>query len=705
MRKRASKTAHGSRSPEPTYGGYGRRSQGKSSWAGITEADAFRANPYWLRTLAQQLFYQRCNKVQMAAAQQAGAPVNASFKPRVKPQLSPCYAAYPHNLIAARAAFGLTAFLEYQSHLGQNVLEAHLQPFLIDVSVAISAGLDQAVWAKTKRLVARTVQTRLLLEGLSRAPSLACVELYRLFAASQQTARFDTLLEIIEAVVLYGDVLADWTRQALHPTTRKILHDLSTVCEPYFARLQAEKPHLFIPLGVEWVRVLCATLQKYLPLAAPAQTAPAPTAPPSAAHAAPQTLDERLSVRSRDQPPRDATAPLDPLNKPRPPLIDPPSDEQLAGMLLSVSASGEAAPSGAVADAIAEFSKACAGASGQRTNFEDLRSDLVVQKVRSGSFAPGPIQGTPTEGHEVTVRLNGDVTAGGELFDRPIELSCDFLAYEQLLAQARPATEALRRALYPNIEESPVTERYRPSGTLDPTRLAYADFSSAVFRRTCVLERADRRGKPVLLIACDGSGSLSAQQMSMLKVLATAWLNSTVKTQVQVLAALYHSGDVRKNLTGPLVQWIYHPHKTQATSRRDAARTLVSLPKSGTGCQSDALSIAFLLEEARRLARGRMVYLILLTDTAWNVSFHIGKTGKEEMLDLLTEAIGESAGRLHVTLVALGPSQTTTGFEEVVDKVIHVSQQELTDFVAVAQKIAVYVGATMKERQRLVGDR
>jgi hypothetical protein len=259
--------------------------------------------------------------------------------------------------------------------------------------------------------------------------------------------------------------------------------------------------------------------------------------------------------------------------------------------------------------------------------------------------------------------------------------------------------------LYPNTEEFPLTERLRTSGTLDPARLSVAACCSAVFKRTRMVERADRRGKPVLLIACDGSGSLNAQQIGMLKVLAAAWLNSTVQSGVQVLAALYHSGEIRRGLSGPLVQWIYHPRKTPATGRKDAARALVSLPNSGTGCQSDALSVAFLLDEARTLARGRMVYLILLTDTAWNRSFNTSKDGKQEMLDLLQTAYDESSGKLHVTLVALGLTQPDTGFENIVDKVLTVSNEQLTDYAGVAQKIAVYVASTMKERHRLIATR
>jgi hypothetical protein len=95
----------------------------------------------------------------------------------------------------------------------------------------------------------------------------------------------------------------------------------------------------------------------------------------------------------------------------------------------------------------------------------------------------------------------------------------------------------------------------------------------------------DPRGRPVLVIACDGSGSLNDDQMKMLKLLTTGYLESTAKRNIQVLAGLYHSGHIRKGVSGPLVQWIHHPQKTPATSGRDSVRALVSLPDTGRVCR------------------------------------------------------------------------------------------------------------------------
>ncbi len=91
----------------------------------------------------------------------------------------------------------------------------------------------------------------------------------------------------------------------------------------------------------------------------------------------------------------------------------------------------------------------------------------------------------------------------------------------------------------------------------------------------------------------------------MLKILTAAWLQSTAKARIQVIAGLYHSGTVRPGLTGPLVGWICHPRRTAATGRIDSIRALVSLPDSGTGVQSDALSLAFMLDRCQGNREGK----------------------------------------------------------------------------------------------------
>jgi len=395
-----------------------------------------------------------------------------------------------------------------------------------------------------------------------------------------------------------------------------------------------------------------------------------------------------------------------PLNGPNPPaMFSPPTAaERAAEAVLGNRPQGTEAPSPAAAQAaqaLQNFAKALDEAGGQKRQWEDMRADLVERAMTAGTFSESPIQGSPADGHEVKMRLGKDDVAGGEIHDRPVELSENLPACEQLVGEAQPIADALKRALYPNIEELVETERLRSTGALDPARLAMADYSAVVFKRYRIYEKADRKGQPLLLIACDGSGSLNHIQMRMLKVLAAAWLNSTARSHVQVMAGLYHSGDVRQGVSGPLVQWMYHPRKTSAISRKDAVRALVSLPDTGTGVQSDALSLMFMINEAARIARGRMIYLILISDCQWNRSFGTERSGQEEVRALFENVYEDFPDNLHTTLVALGP-EGQTGFEDLLDKVITVPENKLADYAGLAEQVGVYVASCMKERRKFM---
>lgn len=661
-----------------------KKRRGKTDWAGLGIGDAFKGNlDYFLRMSAQRLFYASCRKIQLAAARLAGVVGEGGYQPKTKPQLGPCYTSYP-SALAAYSAIGLTGFLEFQEVAGGGILAAYLGDYLKNPAAQDEVRAEPGLYQKMAYLVVQTVQTRLILEDLSRSPGMTLVDLFRLFSASQQTLRFESVPEIIQAVILYGDVLPDWDGQPLHPLTRAMLRDLDALSRPYFIKLAASNSAGLAPLGIAWARAVCRCLAPYLPAA---KEEPAP-APPS----------NRMA----------------PLNAPTPPaLFAPPTavERATAALMARLPAAGGLRalmgmenPDPAMAQAIQAlqaFAQALEKAGGQKRQWEDMRSDLVERAMKASAFSESPIQGNPTDGHDVKVRLGSDTVAAGDIHDRPVELSEDWAAYGKLMGDAQPVAEALRRALYPNVEERVETQRFRATGSLDPARLSLADCSQAVFKRYRIHDRADRKGHPLLLIACDGSGSLSGSQMKMVKVMAAAWLTATARSQVQVMAGLYHSGEIRAGISGPLVQWMVHPLKTPAISRREAAHAIVSLPETGTGVQSDALSLAFMLKEAARVARGRRIYLVLISDCQWNRSFSVGKSGREEVLALFENAYEEFSDNLHTTLVALGaPPQAD--FEARLDKVVAVPAGKLEDYAGLAEQVGVYVATCMKERRALL---
>jgi len=328
-----------------------------------------------------------------------------------------------------------------------------------------------------------------------------------------------------------------------------------------------------------------------------------------------------------------------------------------------------------------------------------MRSDLVQEALRVNAFEASPLEGNPVDGHDVTVCLGENRDGSAQVFDRPIELSNRAEALQQLLAESAPLIRELKRVLYPDVERVPETTRFCARGALDGSRLALAAVSDAIYKRSRHRDRPDPRGRPLLLLVCDGSGSLQASQMGMVKILAASWLASTEKTSVQVIAALYHSGTISRGIAGPLIEWIHHPEKTPATNRRDAIRAVAALPPKGRGGQADAPTLQFLLDEARRLGRGRSIYLVLISDTKWIKSVG-GESGYAEVRVVLEEAMRQLKERLHVTLVALGVSGKT-GFEDVIDAVVRVSGEEIADIPSVAKRIALYVARCMRERRKL----
>ncbi|MEW6600128.1 MAG: hypothetical protein AB1499_04080, partial [Nitrospirota bacterium] len=569
-----------------------REKRTKTDWAGIGPGDAFKTSlEYDIRAAAQRIFFILVKKAQHDVARNAGAISENDLKPLVMPQLSPCYSTYP-SMPAAYAAVGLTAFLELKARANTRVLHVHLKSYLENPAEADLVYVDPAAYKVVAGITTNWIQTRLQLEDLSRIKSLGAVEMYRLFSASQEDLRFTSLGEILRAVILYGDIVPEWGSLEIHPFTKKLLNRLTIMSAPYFEKLQSTKSMELIDLGVEWVREICLALSRYLP-------PPVKEQPEEESDAAAESSGQKEGFAKKTKN-FDRTGEYPPLGRPRPPLLHETPDPvtNIFGSAVSVGSagpktetdSGEASGPSDIANILQNFAKVLDEAGGQKTSWEDMRSDILQSAIKHSPFNDGPIKGNPSEGHEVSIDMGDNMKASGEIHDRAVELSDSRVSVDMLLDEAKPITDSLRKSLYPNIEQIPVIQKLRTSGSLDPARLPIADFTSSIFKRYRIEEKADQRGRPLLVIACDGSGSLNSQQMKMLKNLTAGWLASTVKSGIQILAGLYTSGQIRNGVSGPLVQWIYHPQKTPAVGRLDAVRALIALPDTGTGAQSDALS-------------------------------------------------------------------------------------------------------------------
>lgn len=675
----------------------------KIDWSGVSIGDSFNHNiDYYDRLAARRQLFAKDKQNRKTIDRYVGVSAQESSNP-VKAQISPFYTTYP-LAAAANAALGKTCLLYYKNVAGANLLENTMQEYLQNPAELDEIDGDPEAYKKIVRHVLNAVQERLIYADLMKHPKLYTVDIARMFDASQQDMDFQSLPEIINAVIVYGDLMPDPADFTVHPATQILIKRILEVSAPYFEELKNRESRHFLHIGQEWVREASFFLSEFMPQDQDEEDEDLFSSGQNEEDDFPQ---DRFRFRKNPSHTRDNGIP--PLDKKRPPVLDAGSSpkQQLinavspaGGNGIQLPNTGEVNKEDPIYKAVEEFTDTVSKSAAQSKQYEDTRSDLIENMLKNAPFTQGPIEGMPTDGHEVNTKL-GDMTVSGEIFDRPLELSDDPAAIEELILKAEPLVKKMRKTLYPNIEKIPVSEKLCTSGTLDPSRLAVGEISSSIFKRYRIQEQLDKRGKPVLLIACDGSGSLNAMQMNMLKLLAAGWLLSTANTDIQVLAGLYHSDYARSGITGPIIKWMYHPQKTPAANRKDAVRSVASLPNSGTGGQADALSVNFMMDEARRLARGRMIYLILISDCAWNISFYSGLSGAQEMYKLMETLNAELKDKLHSTLVGLGVGNTT-GFETVMDKVIPIAPDDLQDTFAVTEKISLYVASLMKERTKLI---
>ena len=96
-----------------------------------------------------------------------------------------------------------------------------------------------------------------------------------------------------------------------------------------------------------------------------------------------------------------------------------------------------------------------------------------------------------------------------------------------------------------------------------------------------------------------------------------------------------------------------------------------------------------------------LIYLILISDCSWNRSFHQGLTGAEEIQASLSGFSTQTNDKLDTTLVALA-KKGDTGLENYKDRIIHVSDDVLTDYSRVAQNIGTHVASTIRSRKHLL---
>ncbi|MBU2488588.1 MAG: hypothetical protein KKA60_04280, partial [Proteobacteria bacterium] len=549
-----------------------------------------------------------------------------------------------------------------------------------------------------------------------RVTASPAMEMYRLFMANSGQLSAPLLEAVIHAGVVFGDVMPPPGSLNLHPMTRDILEAILEACQGHRSRIRDAESGRVLRLASRWIKEVCRALLGFMP----PREEPEAEGDPELIRKMKEILDnEDLEIPSfmrrrrfpKDPPTLSGEPPerFAPLDDPRPPSLHKPESEseRIARSLkdpardsqnrleTGKSASNMSKKTREVLDSLG---KSLEEAAGQPSKAQDMKSEIVAAALFDRPFDEGPIQGEPATGAEVAVDL-GDVVGRVEVHDRPISPSNHGETVALLTREARGIAELLQRYIYTNVKRYTEMRRLRTRGSLDPARLAMAGFSNTVYRSFQTRSAGDRQGRPLLVLGIDASASNSSAQIRVGKLLTAAYLMSARRHGVRVLSGIYSSGPIRRGLSGTLIQWLYHPQKTLTHSPADAVRSVAAMPDMGSGAQKDVVSVARILEEARTLARGNRIYLVLITDCEWNVSLHMGKSGFEEVKGFFSEAARKANGSLHTTLVAVG-KDAPTDLEDVLDAVIRIPADKLEDVGAVANQLARHVADCIRTHRR-----
>ncbi|MCK5794503.1 MAG: hypothetical protein KAH12_07340, partial [Anaerolineales bacterium] len=501
----------------------------KDEWAGISPERAYSENVPWsFKRQAQIKYLAMLKENRHALINHTAYEMTADGKWRAEPQISAFYSGFPWP---ARASVGHTAFTE-ASYLKQSIVE-EIRIYLCNGEKAKACQLDIRAYLVAAFVTAESLGNRVMFDELGVHTDLVNVEFYRLFQAAHNTLRFPQLSDVINGVVLLGDILPEPRFLNLHPLTEKIMTSLIDASQQWWKKIekQSSSPD---NLGVylKWGDTIMRALEEYLPQRRNEKSDKEKQQQDSKPEQENQECEQEHLTTGRKQP--EIQDHIPPLSIPQPPRLDEihsPFNDSFSDIenLFDdpnefddlepppLYKQEEAQPSSAQ-QALDEMMNIAIKATSQGSDWEDMREDLVEQSLMDRPFQKGPVEGEVTNGTSITREIGGK-EVGGELYDRNVPLCENVEQIEALRQQAAPLSEALKRNLYPSLNETFKIEYPLASGQLSGNRLPLVAFSDSVYRRFLVETELDPSGRAVLLIAADASASLSDEQMQMCKCL------------------------------------------------------------------------------------------------------------------------------------------------------------------------------------------
>jgi len=642
------------------------------------------------------------------------------------------------NSFLPKVAIGETVYLDLSLCRKNHSLQAKVTKEIKKLPKydLILKNVDPIAYDNLINGLTETIHVLLTLEDASRSiPRLRpYLNGYRLYLFSLQTLRFDSMDEIIQVSLLFHDLLPHFKTMRLHRLTKCVMRDIFDVSRSYYAELSMIHPVQFTEFGFDWVMELIGRLALRLPPKPKKQPKPKGEKPgpkpnlPLIKGVDPQKVLEAINGKepekepeyrfsNKDENPAALQNPeIPPLENPRPPSLfnNPPSvRDDVKKSISNENGSQNQAPEldNATQKTLDNISQTL-GQAREDSPGSRISADQLEQIIREEAFdprGPGPYSGTPPDKHAVEILFPGingknEEKCSGNILECVAEPGNDERAFQDLLEKAQPIAQKLKKCLYPDqTRQIKDYAKFKQSGGLDPGRLALAGagLSSAVFRKPEFQQQSNKNGKPVLLICQDQSGSLGRSEMGLAKTLMASWLLAAGKDQTHILAGSYSSkypvnGSSRKDF----VEWIFHPRKSLARTHKEAVKAVAGMPESGHGTNHDVICLEHMLKEARKLNRDKAIYMIILSDTAWNKSFEGSEKNATEEVHAFFEKSYREVENLHISLAVLHglPFGSGKKLENLLDKVIYLPKLS-KDPTAVTAQIGEYVAGVIQERR------
>lgn len=715
------------------------------TWRPLTIADVNRYSVSWIRrNEARDRLDDLSFEHQKTAAEAALGRTVQDSELKTRPQRGPLHTHYP-AYAAARACLGLSAIAEFKSHAGRanSLLRAAvaLPPEkLAGLEVKAATEVSKFVLEGVSNRLC--IDQLYRVEGLGAVESY---RLFAAAMIDLRFTHLKDLILAATNLgdLVFSLVKRESVRKRIHPLAHRILAALAPACHAYELAVWDISPEQLAKAGVVFAKQLMESLVPFLPLkqmtppngSALADKAARELLKAIASH---KRVPLRRSSEISEVDEELLSRPLAGNDDPVPPAIDQPGPLRLKGDPKDTTtgknkcshcgtqnppantcctrcgkqihegtaspSSGDTGAGGAPqakqseqtidgrlqspeshslqhlqAQAIVQRATSAIIDATRGSQWDDPRVDQVAQTLRTALFQPGAIEAQLlAQRHRVTAYGSA---REGTVHEEVLPRCRDNEALHQLEKGAAPIEKKLRGYRWFGQRKEAMVDRLQTRGTMDHHRLSHLATSSLVRRRWQRRDVTDYRGRPIVVLAKDGSSSNSFATTFAGKILAAAFLRIERLAGIRLYAADY-SSDAR----GCLVRWLYHPQKTPGRSSLGAADAVASLPPKGQGANEDVLSISHILKEVLDSPNSskQSVIVINITDGKFNSPIQDFRA----MIRKLREDY-----RLTYSLVILG--DTKVEITEA-DHIVHIPQTELEDPDQIAERIAKHVNTLIR---------